>query len=70
MDDLQKVLGATFGAEPVTKAIRSYGELHKSQRDNKALQYSSAVGGGLGIVSSVGSRVAPSHNYFGGEGGR
>lgn len=67
---LQKVLGETFGEEAAAKAIRSYGELHKAQRDTKALQFSGAGAGGLSIVSPVVgiARVAPPHQYFGGQG--
>ena len=68
---LQKVLAETFGEEPVTKAVRSYGEMMKSQRDGRTLTFSGAVGGGLSIVTAArgNSRDVPPNRYFGGEDG-
>lgn len=69
--ELQKVLMETFGEEPVIKAVRSYGDLLKSRRDSGTLGFSGAVvGGGLSIVTSVGSneRPVPRNRYFGGAG--
>lgn len=68
---LQKVLAETFGEEPVTKAIGLYAARHKSQRDSRALEFSGAGAGGLSIVTPVSgiTRVAPPHQYFGGQGG-
>ena len=69
--ELQKVLAEIFGEEPVTKAVRSYGELLKVQRDTGTLRFSGAAGGGgLSIITPVTGRErpVPPNNYFGGEG--
>jgi hypothetical protein len=64
--ELQRILAEFFGEEPVTKAVRSYGELLKARRDNKSLEFSGV--GGLAIVTAVKgrARIAPPHRYFGG----
>jgi hypothetical protein len=65
--ELEKILSETFGEEPVTKAVRSYGERLRKQRDAGALQFSGAGAGALGIVTSSSSmkHTAPPHSYFG-----
>lgn len=68
--ELNRLLGTLFGEEPVTKAVRAYGELQKSKRDGGTLMYSSTGVGGLAIVrgSPNVTRTAPTHRYFGDEG--
>lgn len=68
---LQRVLADTFGEEPVTKAVRLYGELLKAQRDARSLTFSGAAGGGLSIITPMRgiTRDVPSNRYFGGEDG-
>jgi hypothetical protein len=67
--ELQKILAETFGEEPVTKAVRSYVERHKTKRDTATLPFSGASG--LSIVAPVSGikHVAPPHRYYGSEGG-
>lgn len=68
---LQQVLSEKFGEEPVTKAVRSYGEMLKAQRDAGALKFTGAGTGGLGIIagSSSATRIVPPNRYYGGASG-
>jgi hypothetical protein len=68
---LQRVLSEMFGEEPVTTAVRSYGEMLKAQRDAGALKFTGAGAGGLAIVSGSTSatRVVPPNRYYGNVGG-
>jgi hypothetical protein len=67
--ELQKILSETFGEEPVSKAVRSYGERLKKQRDEGSLKFSGAGAGALGVVTPASNmrHTAPTHNYFGGD---
>jgi hypothetical protein len=69
---LQRVLSDIFGEEPVTKAVLSYGELHKSQRDRGAEKFTGGGAGGLAIISGTNgaTRTIPPNRYFGGEVGK
>jgi hypothetical protein len=70
--ELQRVLANVFGGEPVSKAVRSYGELLKAQRDDRTLRFSGAGIGALSIVSPPPgiARDVPPNRYFGGERGQ
>lgn len=67
--ELEKILSETFGEEPVMKAVRSYGERLKKQRDEGVLKFSGAGAGSLGVVTSTSNmkHTAPTHNYFGSD---
>lgn len=68
INELEKILTETFGEEPVGKAVRSYRERFKNQRDSGTLPFSSA--GGLSIVAPVSgvTHIVPPHRYYGGDG--
>jgi hypothetical protein len=67
--ELEKILSETFGEEPVIKAVRSYGERLKKQRDAGALQFSGAGVGSLSVVTRASGmkHTAPTHHYFGSD---
>jgi hypothetical protein len=68
--ELQVLLSRLFGEEPVTKAIRSYGEQLRAQRDLGTLKFTGAGVGGLSIVERSGdmARPVPRNTNFGGDG--
>jgi hypothetical protein len=68
--ELERILADTFGEEPVTKAVRSYGERLRKQRDAGTLQFSGAGVGGLSVVTPASGmkHAAPPHRYFGSDG--
>ena len=67
--ELERILAETFGEEPVLKAVKSYGDRLKKQRDEGALKFSGAGAGSLGVVAATESmkHTAPPHRYFGGD---
>jgi hypothetical protein len=65
---IQNVLAETFGEEPVSLAVRSYGALLKTQRDGGSLKFSGAGTGRLSIVApTAGTPHGVPRNRYSGD---
>jgi hypothetical protein len=69
LGEIEEVLAAKFGPDPATRALKSYGQRLRAQRDSGNLRFAGTTG--LSIVTeSAKSRAVPSNRYFGGGDGQ